>query len=350
VRIAIDCRKLADFGIGTYIRGLLGVLARSGGDYLAVVPRRAAPLVPPPIQPLIVDAPNYRLRELWQVARAVERAGADVLHAPHINVPLTRLPVIVTLHDVIPFHVLRHWRPEYAYTALMTRRAVRKSAAVLTVSEASRQAIIETLGCPPEKLFVTPNGVDELFFAQDPAETSLGRYVVFAGNDKPHKNLDGVLAALAILRRRHPDLRLVVTGAAFRKLRGRDDVVLTGFVPLERLAAIYRGAAAVLMPSFEEGFGLPAVEAMAAGAPVVVSATPALLEVTGDAALHVDPHDPAAIAGAVERIVGDAALRGELQRRGPAQARQFTWQRCADLTRAVYERVYRAAPRRNTRW
>ncbi|HUP59003.1 MAG TPA: glycosyltransferase family 1 protein [Thermoanaerobaculia bacterium] len=351
MRVAIDCRKLADFGIGTYIRGLIGELARIGGgeEYIAVVPSRAVHLVPEPMRPLIVDAPNYRLRELWVVARAIERAGADVFHAPHINIPLTDRPTIATLHDVIPLHVLPRWRPEYWYASLMTNRAARKSAVVLTVSEASKRALVETIGCPAEKIVVTPNGVEEIFFDPGPRNESYGDYVLYAGNDKPHKNLRGVLAAFELLRRDRPSLQLVVAGVNVRSLRGRAGVHLTGFVSLDELMALYRGARVALLPSFEEGFGLPALEAMAAGTPAVVSATPALLEVTGDAALHVDPSSPEDIAAGVDRILCDAALDEDLRRRGPMQARKFTWRRCAEMTRRVYEDVYRSA-RSGTRW
>ncbi len=351
MRVAIDCRKITDFGIGTYIRGLLGELARMSGDdeYIAVIPRRALHLVPEPFRPVVVDAPNYRIRELFAVARAIERAGADVFHAPHINVPLTVTPSLATLHDVIPFHFVPRWRPTYAYISLMARRAVRKCATILTVSEASKQALIETLRCPPEKIVVTPNGIDEIFFLPGPRNESYGRYLLYAGNDFPHKNVNGVLDAFELLRRSDPSLRLVITGASFRSLGGREGVERTGFVTIDELAALYRGAQAVLLPSFEEGFGLPALEAMATGSPVVASSIPALLEVTGDAALHADPHSPESIAAAVERILRDGALRDELRRRGPLQARRFTWRRCAELTRRAYEDVYRSA-RPSARW
>lgn len=351
MRVAIDCRKLADFGIGTYIRGLTAELARiaNGEEYVAVVLPRDVPLVPPPMQPLVVDALNYRPKELWAVARAIERAGCDVFHSAHINVPLTKLPTLATIHDVIPFHFLPLYRPEYWYTTMMTRRAARKSAIVLTVSEASKQALVETLRCPPEKIVVTPNGIDEIFFRPGPRTESYGRYVLYAGNDFPHKNVQGVLAAFELLRKNDPELRLVITGAKFRSLHGREGVQFTGFVTIEDLAALYRGAQVVLLPSFEEGFGLPALEAMAAGTPVVVSNIPALLEVTGEAALHADPHSAESIAAAVERILRDDALRAELRRRGPEQARRFTWRRCAELTRRAYEAVYRTA-RPSRRW
>ncbi|HJQ36093.1 MAG TPA: glycosyltransferase family 1 protein [Thermoanaerobaculia bacterium] len=351
MRVAIDCRKLTDFGIGTYIRGLIGELARMDGadETIAVVRKRDVGLVPAPIQTLVVDAANYRPREMWVVARAIERAGCDVFHAAHVNVPLTNVPTLSTIHDLIPFYFLAPYRPAYWYITLMTKRAARKSAIVLTVSEASKQDLVETLRLPPEKVVVTPNGIDEIFFQPGSRNESYGRYILYAGNDYPHKNVGGVLGAFELLRRGDPSLRLVITGAAFRSLEGRDGVVRTGFVTIEELAALYRGAQAVLLPSFLEGFGLPALEAMATGTPVVTSSIPALLEVTGDAALHADPHSPEAIAAAVERILRDGALREELRHRGPEQARRFTWRRCAELTRQAYVDVYRTA-RPSTRW
>ncbi|MGZ8851502.1 MAG: glycosyltransferase, partial [Thermoanaerobaculia bacterium] len=141
MRVAIDCRKITDFGIGTYIRGLITELAvlDTVNDYVAFIPSRARNMLPARFEPVIVNAPNYRLRELIVVGRAIARARADVFHAPHINVPLTSAPTVVTLHDVIPFHFLSRVRPEWWYTSIMTRRAAHKSVAVLTVSESSKR-------------------------------------------------------------------------------------------------------------------------------------------------------------------------------------------------------------------
>ncbi|HYU23993.1 MAG TPA: glycosyltransferase family 1 protein [Thermoanaerobaculia bacterium] len=317
MRIGIDARKISDYGIGTYIRGLLGALAATGDDELiAFAPAGAA--LPDGVARVVVDAPHYSLRELVAVGRAADRAHLDLFHAPHYVVPFTGVPVVVTIHDLI--HLT--WPPKNPlapfYARAMLGRAVRKARRVLTVSEASKRAIVETLLVSPDDVVVTPNGIDERFFASGPYPLSAIRYFLFVGNDKPHKNLGVLKAAVARLR----GVRLVIAGGA-------------NFVSGDELAALYRGAIALVMPSAEEGFGLPAAEAMACGTAVITSRAAALVEITGDAALHVDA-EPRALAAAMQRLVDDGDLRRALSIRGRERARTMTWTRCAELTRAAY--------------
>ena len=315
MRIGFDARKISDYGIGTYIRGLLGALAATGEDELiAFAPAGTA--LPDGVAHVAVDAPHYSLRELVAVGRAADRAHLDLFHAPHYVVPFTGVPVVVTIHDLI--HLT--WPPKNPlapfYARAMLGRAVRKARRVLTVSEASKRAIVETLLVSPDDVVVTPNGVDARFFEEGPAAS--GRYFLFVGNDKPHKNLAVLKEAAARLR----GIRLVLAGA-------------TNFVSDDELAALYRGAIALVMPSAEEGFGLPAAEAMACGTAVITSRAAALVEITGDAALHVDA-EPRALAAAMQRLVDDDELRRALSIRGREVARSMTWTRCAELTRDAY--------------
>jgi alpha-1,3-rhamnosyl/mannosyltransferase len=329
MRIGIDARKAADFGIGSYIRGLLQALVAAGGDdeYVAFAPRQLAHLLPAGVEHIAVDAPHYSIRELIAVGRAADRAGIDLLHAPHYVVPFTRLPFVVTIHDLIH---LRHPNPlARMYARRMIGRAVRRSRCVLTVSEAVKRDIVATFGCADDHVVVTPNGVGEPF-VQDGGAAD-GRYFLYVGNDKPHKNVDVLVDAIA----RIDGASLVLAGARFERFRSRERVIITGFVDDAELAALYRGAIALVMPSREEGFGLPALEAMACGCAVITSNAPALVEITCDAALHVEP-DVDAIADAMRRIASDDALRRMLASRGIERARTFTWTRCADLTRGVY--------------
>jgi glycosyltransferase involved in cell wall biosynthesis len=321
MRIGIDARKISDYGIGTYIRGLLGALAATGDDELiAFAPAGTA--LPDGVAHVAVDAPHYSLRELVAVGRAADRAHLDLFHAPHYVVPFTGVPVVVTIHDLI--HLT--WPPRNPlapfYARAMLGRAVRKARRVLTVSEASKRAIVETLLVSPDDVAVTPNGIDERFFeSRPPSPVPCPPYFLFVGNDKPHKNLGVLKDAVARLR----GVRLVVAGAG-------------NFVSDDELAALYRGAIALVMPSAEEGFGLPAAEAMACGTAVITSRAAALVEVTGDAALHVDA-EPRALAAAMQRLLDDDDLRRALAIRGRERARSMTWTRCAELTRAAYRRA-----------
>jgi glycosyltransferase involved in cell wall biosynthesis len=317
MRIGIDARKLADYGIGTYIRGLLGALAATGEDEIVAFAPAGATL-PDGVTHAVIDAPHYSLRELVAVGRAADRAKLDVFHAPHYVVPFMRTPVVVTIHDLI--HLTQPPSNPFApfYARAMLGRAVRKARRVLTVSEASKRAIVETLLVAPESVAVTPNGIDERFF--EGAERSghgAGDYFLFVGNDKPHKNLRVAREAAE-----RAQVRLVIAGAA-------------NFVSDDALVALYRGAVALVMPSVEEGFGLPAAEAMACGTPVITSRAAALVEVTGDAALHVDA-EPRALAAAMQRLLDDEELRRAMSLRGRERARSMTWTRCAELTRAAY--------------
>jgi glycosyltransferase involved in cell wall biosynthesis len=209
---------------------------------------------------------------------------------------------------------------------------VQKSGHVLTVSEAVRSQITSTFG-HGEKITVTPNGVEPVFTTAGPRAE--GRYFLFVGNDKPHKNVDRLVQAFE----RFADVQLVLAGGTFDRFRDRRGVVLAGFVGDERLAALYRGAIALVLPSLEEGFGLPALEAMACGTAVITSTAPALIEVTADAALHIDPRSTGAIADAMTRMLHDEALRATMMARGIARASNFTWRRCAEMTREIYRRI-----------
>lgn len=328
MRIGIDARKIADFGIGTYIRGLLQETVNASGDtYVAFAPERLAHLLPAGVEHVAIDAPHYSIREIVVLGRAADRAGIDLLHAPHYVVPFTRVPFVVTIHDLIH---LRHPNPlARMYARQMIGRAVRRSRRVLTVSEAVKREIVATFGCSDEHVVVTPNGVGAPFVAQGRAAE--GRYFLYVGNDKPHKNVDVLVEAFAQIG----GASLVLTGAPFERFRARDGVIVTGFVDDEELAALYRGAMALVMPSREEGFGLPALEAMACGCAVITSNAPALVEITGDAALHVQP-DADALRDAMWRMASDDALRRSLASRGIERAKNFTWTRCAELTSGVY--------------
>ncbi|HEY0144122.1 MAG TPA: glycosyltransferase family 1 protein [Thermoanaerobaculia bacterium] len=327
MRVGIDARKIADFGIGTYIRGLLGALAeiREDDHYLAFAPKGAP--IPQGIEHVIVDAPHYSVRELVTLGRAANAASLDLFHAPHYVVPFTRVPVIVTIHDLIHLHQPLRNPLARLYAKTMLRRAVRKARVVLTVSDAVRHELESELGA--RNVIVTPNGIDAEFFADGPKGE--GRYFLYAGNDKPHKNVGVLLEAFAKIREQ-AQASLVLTGARFR---GGEGVIAPGFVGTGELAALYRGALAVVMPSSEEGFGLPAAEAMACGAPVITSRAAALVELTGDAALHVDV-EADALAETMLRVAQNAPLRSELAANGRARAARFTWSRCAAMTRHAY--------------
>jgi glycosyltransferase involved in cell wall biosynthesis len=332
MRVGIDARKIADFGIGTYIRGLLGGLAALGGtdEYVAFAPRGAP--IPREIEHVVLDVPHYSLRELMAVGRAAERAGVDVFHAPHYVVPFTRLPLVVTIHDLIHLHQPMGNPLARVYARVMLRRAVRNARRVLSVTNAVKAQLERELGATD--VLVTPNGVETRSTPR--AAPCTQHFFLYVGNDKPHKNVGTLLEALALVRRARAELGLVLVGGAFERYRAHGGVDVRGFVSEEELSALYAQALALVMPSLEEGFGLPAAEAMAHGAAVITSNDGALVEVTGDAALHVDSRDVDALAEAMLRVANDGALRTALGARGVDRARSLTWKRCAELTAEAY--------------
>lgn len=335
MRIGIDCRKIADYGIGTYLRGLLHALVKIGSDeYVAFGGSGIAASLPSGVEHVVVDAPHYSIRELLTMGRAADAARLDLFHAPHYVVPSMNTPYVVTIHDLIH---LRHRNPfARTYAWAMMRRAVKNSRRVLTVSNAVADGIRHRFG---GNVVVAPNGVDAIFNASGPRAG--GRYFLYVGNDKRHKNVDRLVEAFAFARRQEP-ANLVLAGADFTRFAKRDGVLLAGFVPQEQLASLYRGAIALVLPSFDEGFGLPAAEAMASGTAVITSTAQALMELTADAAMHVPARSVATIADAMLRMARDASMRTMLIDRARRRIADFTWERCARLTRDAYRDAIRA--------
>lgn len=332
MRVGIDARKIADFGIGTYIRGLLdGLIALDASDasdeYVAFAPADAP--IPKGVEHVILNAPHYSLRELLILGRAADRARLDVFHAPHYVTPFTRVPLVVTIHDLIHLHQPMRNPLAPLYARVMLRRAIKHARCVLTVTNAVKAQLEAELGA--KNVIVTPNGV-----ATTRAAEGRRSFFLYVGNDKPHKNVDALIAAFALLRADAADARLVLAGGAFERFRRRDGVEVRGFVSDDELSSLYDQAIALVMPSHEEGFGLPAAEAMAHGTAVITSTASALVEVTGDAALHVDARDVHALRDAMLRVMRDDELHVRLAANGVVRARAFTWKRCAEVTRDAY--------------
>lgn len=367
MRIAIDARKLHDYGIGTYVRNLVQWLARLDHDQEYVVVCRAADRafvqnLGPRFSALEDRSGHYSFREQIAVPWLVSRARVDLFHAPHYVVsPLTPVPYVVTIHDCIHLRFPEYLpnRPAYAYARTMMRTSARRARRVLTVSEASRQDILHYLRVPAAKVEVVHNALDERI-AEPPTAEALQEvrdrfqldspFILYAGNIKPHKNVDRLIEAYSILRRRGVEhARLLVIGdevskyPSLRRLVHRFQlhrhVRFLGFVPDAVLASLYRLASVFVFPSLYEGFGLPPLEAMAAGAPVITSNVSSLPEVVGDAAVLIDPMDAGALADAMANVLTDASLRAQLVERGRARVQAFSWERSVRRIAAVYDEL-----------
>jgi glycosyltransferase involved in cell wall biosynthesis len=364
VRIGIDARKLHDFGIGTYIRNLLRHLARLDQATEFVVlcrpgDREALASLGGNFRPVVETARNYSVIEQLRVPLALSREGVTLFHAPHyVLPPLVRCRSVVTIHDCIhlmfPEYLPNRFALAYARTSigLAARRATR----VMTVSESSKRDILRFVDTQPEKIDVIYNAYNERF-GVEPREEDMVRvreryqlhdeFVLYAGNVKPHKNLERLIQAFDLVRRRGlGHLKLVIIGdqvsryaslrRAVHKYQLHKYVRFLGYLPEETLAVMYRLAAVFVFPSLYEGFGLPPLEAMASGTPVVTSNISSLPEVAGDAAILVDPYDPEAIADGIHRVLSDATLRDDLRARGLARARQFSWDASVRRIRDIY--------------
>jgi glycosyltransferase involved in cell wall biosynthesis len=369
VRVAIDARKLRDYGIGTYVRNLLRQLARqdTSNEFLVFCREVDAETIEefgPRFRPVIESAGAYSIREQLALPIDLRREAADLFHAPHyVLPPLTPCRSVVTIHDCIHLRFPQYLpKLGYVYARAQMWSATHRAARVITVSEASKRDILRYLQVPESRVEVIYNAIDDRFWQQPDAE-EIARvreryrldnpFVLYAGNIKPHKNLERLIEAFHLLRQTPAmkDVQLLIIGDEISKYANlrravhshklHKHVRFFGFVSDQTLAALYRLAAVFVFPSLYEGFGLPPLEAMASGTPVVTSNVSSLPEVVGDAALLIDPYEPDAIAAAIGRVLDDKALAADLSRRGLTRAREFSWERSIARVREIYAEVSR---------
>jgi len=363
--ICIDARKVEDFGIGTYIRNLVLQLAEIDQENRYLLLTRTAPRdfpleLPESFQLVQERSPVYSLRELATVAWKLFRMRVDLYHSTHYVLPaMVPGPVVATIHDII--HLLY---PEFLpsrlaffYAQRMIRRTLSRGDRIIAVSRNTKGDLARYFDVDSAKVQVVHNGVDDVYRRPLP-DAEIERwlrhfeirrpYVLFVGNAaKPHKNLDNVVQAYGRARK-SLDFKAPLVCVGERqgvefKIRQRaeqlgipGEVILLGHVAGEALPAIYQGASLFLYPTLYEGFGLPVIEAMASGVPVITSNTSALKEIAEGYAHLVDPLDVAAIADAIVQMMGDVDHRQSLAKLGRRRAEDFRWRRTAERTLEVY--------------
>ncbi len=332
--IVIDADVLgrARTGDETYVTNLLRELPRVAPELRFAAVTRHPELVPDGVEPIALAARSQELRMAWSLPRLLRRLRPELAHFQHA------LPLgwsgrsVVTIHDLSferdPSAMGRLDRATFKWAV---PRAARRADRVLAVSERTKRDVVELYGVPSEKITVTPNAVDPAFTPGD----GDGAYLLFVGAIQRRKDPLAALAAANAV-----GLPLVVAGPekeadVARELRA-GGAELRGYVSKDELAELYRGASALVLPSRFEGFGLPAVEAMACGTPVVASPEPALREVAGDAAVYADDGD---FAAAVRRALED---RDRLVAAGLERAKLYSWQETARRTAEVYRAVLAA--------
>lgn len=367
MHIAIDAHAVGSglAGNESYVTNLIEALAESDASnrYTLYVTKRAAAerynnrwphvsvRMTPPHTPL-VRVPLTLFAEL-------RRRPVDLLHVQYTAPPFPSCAVVATIHDLSFEHLPETFkRRSRMQLRLTVRRTARQAAHVITSSDYSRGDIVKTYGIPLERTTVTPLAAPAHF--QPVAEDELkrvrelynltGDYVLAVGSIQPRKNLVRLIEAYALLRRERGEgnlPRLVLVGRRAwlygETLRAVEEhglhnfVTFTGYVSAADLPALYTGAQMFVYPSYFEGFGLPPLEAMQCGAPVIAGDRTSLPEVIGEAGLLVNPFDVRAISGAIARLLDDAGLRAELRRKGLERARLFNWRKTAQLTLAAYE-------------
>jgi len=369
MRVAIDIRRAGDFGIGTYLRNIVNELARQDSETQYLLIGRPSHLeefnpLPENFRLLDYEAPPGSFRTHFHLPVVLADRDVDILHMPWFYAPaVMTCKLIITVHDMTDFFnpVRPVSRVVQAGRLHFARRALLRAGRILAVSHASQRDLARTFAIPESKIEVVYNALDERLHREPLAADTdrvLERYavnhpfVLYAGNIKPQKNLTRLIEAFAVAKAdlaAHPDLAgltLLVIGDELAKhadlrrtvvrTRIREDVRFLGFLPHAVLRVFYARARAFLFPSLYEGFGLPPLEAMAHGTPVLTSNVSSLPEVFGNAALLVNPENVFDIARGIKQVVTDAALREQLIQRGYEQVQKYSWQRSAQQVLRVY--------------
>ena len=316
-------------GDETYVLNLLRALPAAAPDLRLAAVTRHPDLVPPGVEPLALPARLQEWRMAWSLPRLLRRLRPALAHFQHALPPALPCPAVVTVHDLsFERDATAMGRRDRLVFRATVPRAARRAARVLAVSERTRRDLVDLYGIPEERIAVTPNGVDPAFA---PGGRGDG-FVLFVG--AVHARKDPLAAAEAAAQ---VGLPLVVVGPAkdpalARSLRERGAVV-RGYVPTEELARLYREAACLVLPTRYEGFGLPVVEAMASGTPVVATPDAALQEVAGEAAVFAERDR---LADGIRRALAE---RDRLAAAGLERARRFSWEETARRTAAVYREV-----------
>ncbi|MGB9872473.1 MAG: glycosyltransferase family 4 protein [Anaerolineae bacterium] len=369
IRYILDARTATGHfpGIGRYVTNLARAMAPLLGPEERLILLRD-PSSPSPWDLVslvgerarVVDVPYspFSLRQQWALPRLLARLRADLYHSPYYLMPYRPgVPTVLTVHDLIPLLFPRQstWQARLFFRWAL-RLALRASRRVIAVSRATARDLQIHFHISPGQVSVIPEAPDPAFYPRPPTETEAVRrkyglsdpFVLYVGSNKPHKNLTGLIEAWSCLGPHVSPFTLTIAGAwdpryaeprLLAERLGLANIRWLGPVPEADLPALYSAAALFVFPSLYEGFGLPVLEAMACGTPVVCSDTSSLPEVVGEAARRVDPTDEQSLAAAMADLLKDEARREEMREKGWQQAARFSWGRTAALTLEVYRGV-----------
>jgi|SRR5450755_1723262 len=370
LRIVLDVRRVRDFGIGSYIRGLLHALAAidAVNEYILVALAedvQAFASLPSNFRIVTYRGSDSHPLDHLAFPLFLRRLAPTLVHIPLNQVPLFMMqPYVVTIHDMASMLFETGSGVRMQARRFLLRRGLLRAKRIIAVSEATRRDVRDALGIPAERIRLVYNAPNPAFFQASAPERVRGileRYqinypfLLYAGNIRPQKNIPRLVEAFAVAREhlsRHPvyrHLHLFIIGdeisrypsvrRAVLQTRVEKAVRFLGFIPFEALRIFFESAALFVFPSLYEGFGLPPLEAMAAGTPVVASNVSSLPEVLGDAALLVNPENVFEIARAIQDALLDEDLRRDLIAKGRAQAARYSWDRTAREVLEVYREV-----------
>jgi glycosyltransferase involved in cell wall biosynthesis len=367
MNVAIDVRRIEDFGIGTYIRNLVRTLAANDNANRYILlgdPAKVEQAVdlPETFRVAPFGSQGAAWKQHLRLHQLVQAYSVNLLHVPYLRqavaVPCRYL---MTVHDLADFLYSPHFGWKQKMRWRMVRRTLSRAQRILAVSQATRRDIENLFGIPARRVSVVENAIDERFVQTSRREEQrlvLERYrvidpfLLYVGSARPQKNLTRLIEAFAVLKgelrehRAFSTLKLLIIGdelgehpdlrRAVLRTRMQEHVRFLGFLPVETLRVFYQSAEVFVFPSLHEGFGLPPLEAMAQGTPVVTSNVSSLPEVVGDAALLVPPENVFEIARGVSRALLDEDLRIQLRERGQRRIARFSWERSVQQVLQVY--------------
>ena len=374
MKIGIDCRLWSETGVGRYIRNLvlnlqkidskntyiLFVLSKDRDEILKQVEDTRRNIQDDTFKIIEVDIRWHSIKEQLRFASILSYENLDLMHFPYISVPLNyQKPFVVTIHDLIPYYYPTskastlpapiYFLKLLAYKYIL-KQAVNNAKKIISVSNMTKDEIIKHFRVYSEKIVVTYEGVDKnvLGSKSESPNIQLKKYFLYVGNAYPHKNLDSLLDAFKIFSKEWEEAQLIFVGKEdyfykrlkekVRKLKLNERVVFMENIDDSKLSALYKNAVATIMPSFMEGFGLPALEAMANKCLVLASNIPSLKEICGDAALYFDPNNIDDIRNKMKiAFVGNVKQNSINIERGVEIANSFSWEKMAKETLSVYE-------------
>ena len=343
MKIVIDGRMINESGVGRYIRNLAENLKK-------IDPKNEYVLFSP-------DIKWYSIKEQIKLPKLLEDLKPDLVHFPHFNVPIfCKGKFVVTIHDLIHQHFsmqratthgpLIYQIKKFGYQKIF-QFAIKNAQKILVPSNFVKNQLISDWQVDAKKIIVTYEAVDDkilqLATKTIPYTLTPKPYLFYVGNAHPHKNVEGLIKAFLNLKFKIKNLKLVLVGhdhyfwQRIKKEFQDPDIIYKGYVSDEELVTLYKNAKAFVMPSFEEGFGIPILEAMALSCPVVSSNAGSLPEVGGDACLYFDPTNMSDMTNKINKIINDENLRKDLIKKGLQRYKKFSWKKLAEQTLEVYE-------------